>query len=79
MSMKNFTVHALTTTPNYLKEVEGARKARSMNIGGSSIPLGFNAKGRCLLAINESAGAGVVVAIGDEWLWSNSKFENSCS
>ena len=74
MRMKNFTVHALTTTPNYLKEVKGASKARSMNISGSSIPLGFDAKGRCLLAINESAGDGVIVAIGDEWLWSNSKF-----
>lgn len=70
MKITDFATHILTTTPNELEEVEGASKARNISVTGASREIGFDAKGRCLLAVNESAGKGVVVAIGDEWMWS---------
>ena len=49
--------------------------AREIKVSGSSREIGWY-KGLlgskyCLLAVNDTAGEGVVVAIGDEWMWSN--------
>ncbi|HEC57319.1 MAG TPA: hypothetical protein ENI32_05500 [Candidatus Syntrophoarchaeum butanivorans] len=47
--------------------------ARKINVSGSSKEIGWfsNCIGKhCLLAVNDTAGEGVVVAIGDEWMWS---------
>ena len=72
MEINNFTSHSVTTTPYLLNKVDGAT-ARKIKVFGSSKEIGWY-KGLlgkyCLLAVNDTAGEGVVVAIGDEWMWS---------
>jgi len=69
MRINNFTNHPVT---NQLKRVVGAT-ARKIKVFGSSKEIGWyeGSLGKyCLLAVNDTAGEGVVVAIGDEWMWS---------
>jgi len=76
MEINKFASHPVTTTPNLLNKVDGAT-ARKIKVFGSSKEIGWY-EGRfmgkkvkyCLLAVNDTAGEGVVVAIGDEWMWS---------
>ena len=63
--INEFASHPVTTG---LKEVNGIT-ARKMKVSGSSKEIGWfsNCIGKhCLLAVNDTAGEGVVVAIGDE-------------
>ena len=53
------------------------KKAWNISVTGASQQIGFDAKGRSLLTVNESAGKGVVVAIGDEWMWNKCKFDKA--
>jgi len=69
MEINNFTSHPVTTTPYQLNKVDGAT-ARKIKVSGSSKEIGWYKGKYCLLAVNDSAGEGVVVAIGDEWMWS---------
>ena len=72
MEINNFTSHPVTTTPYQLNKVDGAT-ARKIKVSGSSKEIGWyeGLLGKyCLLAVNDTAGEGVVVAIGDEWMWS---------
>ena len=72
MKINKFASHPVTTTPNSLSEVDGAT-ARKIKVFGSSREIGWyeGLLGKyCLLAVNDTAGEGVVVAIGDEWMWS---------
>jgi len=69
MEINNFADHPVTTTPSLLTEVRG-KTARKITVSGSSTEIGWDSKNRCLLAVNDTAGEGVVVAIGDEWMWS---------
>jgi len=83
MKINKFASHPVTTTPNSLSEVDGAT-ARKIKVSGSSKEIGWY-EGRfmgkkvkyCLLAVNDTAGEGVVVAIGDEWMWSNFCFNST--
>jgi len=72
MEINKFASHPATTTPYLLNKVDGAT-ARKIKVFGSSKEIGWY-KGLlvkyCLLAVNDTAGEGVVVAIGDEWMWS---------
>jgi len=76
MEINKFASHPVTTTPYQLNKVDGAT-ARKIKVSGSSKEIGWY-KGLlvkyCLLAVNDSAGEGVVVAIGDEWMWSKWRF-----
>jgi len=76
MLINKFASHPVTTTPNSLGKVDGIT-ARKIEVSGSSKEIGWY-KGLlikyCLLAVNDSAGEGVVVAIGDEWMWSKWRF-----
>jgi len=76
MLINKFASHPVTTTPNSLSKVDGIT-ARKIEVSGSSKEIGWY-KGLlvkyCLLAVNDSAGEGVVVAIGDEWMWSKWRF-----
>ena len=76
MLINKFASHSVTTTPYQLSEVDGAT-ARKINVSGSSKEIGWcevifegSTVKYCLLAVNDTAGEGVVVAIGDEWMWS---------
>ena len=76
MLINKFADHPVTTTPHRLSEVDGAT-ARKIKVSGSSREIGWcemiidgSTFEYCLLAVNDSAGDGVVVAIGDEWMWS---------
>jgi len=76
MEINKFASHPVTTTPYLLNKVDGAT-ARKIKVSGSSKEIGWWYKGKkvkkvkyCLLAVNDTAGEGVVVAIGDEWMWS---------
>ena len=69
MEINNFTSHPVTTTPYLLNKVDGAT-AREIKVSGSSKEIGWYKGKYCLLAVNDTAGEGVVVAIGDEWMWS---------
>ncbi len=73
MKMTNFSTHPVTTTPFTLTEVRGVT-ARNISVNGTSQQIGFDKKGRCFLAVNDTAGKGVVVAIGDEYMWSDWMF-----
>ena len=75
-TINNFTSHPVTTTPYLLNKVVGVT-ARKIEVSGSSKEIGWFEVGPvkyCLLAVNDTAGEGVVVAIGDEWMWSNCCF-----
>ena len=75
-TINNFTSHPVTTTPNSLSKVDGIT-ARKIEVSGSSKEIGWydGLLGKyCLLAVNDTAGEGVVVAIGDEWMWSDCCF-----
>jgi len=69
MEINEFANHPVTHS---LSKVDGAT-ARKIKVSGSSKRIGWY-KGLickyCLLAVNDTAGEGVVVAIGDEWMWS---------
>jgi len=69
MEITEFASHPVTTTPYQLSEVDGAT-ARKIKVFGSSKEIGWYKGKYCLLAVNDTAGEGVVVAIGDEWMWS---------
>jgi|GEM_PF-2957631 len=72
MEINKFASHPVTTTPNLLNKVDGAT-ARKIKVFGSSKKIGWYEGKKvkyCLLAVNDTAGKGVVVAIGDEWMWS---------
>ena len=74
-----FGNHPVTTTPNSLSKVDGIT-ARKIKVFGSSKEIGWyeGLLGKhCLLAVNDSAGEGVVVAIGDEWMWSDYYFNST--
>jgi len=78
-----FGNHPVTKTPNSLSNVDGIT-ARAINVSGSSKEIGWLELGvgpvkvkHCLLAVNDSAGEGVVVAIGDEWMWSDCCFDSA--
>jgi len=75
--INEFGNHPVTTTPYSLSKVDGIT-ARKINISGSSREIGWLKVKRvkhCLLAVNDTAGEGVVVAIGDEWMWSDCCFD----
>ena len=80
MKINKFASHPVTTTPYLLNNVVGIT-ARKIEVSGSSKEIGWlelevgpvKVK-HCLLAVNDTAGEGVVVAIGDEWMWSNCCF-----
>jgi len=74
MEINNFTSHPVTTTPYLLNKVDGAT-ARKIKVFGSSKEIGWYKDKYCLLAVNDTAGEGVVVAIGDEWMWSKRRFD----
>ena len=78
-NISEFGNHPVTTTPYLLNTVDGIT-ARAINVSGSSKEIGWY-KGLlgkyCLLAVNDSAGEGVVVAIGDEWMWSDYYFNST--
>ena len=76
MEINKFASHPVTTTPYLLNKVDGAT-ARKIKVFGSSKKIGWyeGLLGKyCLLAVNDTAGDGVVVAIGDEWMWSKWRF-----
>jgi len=76
MEINKFASHPVTTTPYLLNKVDGAT-ARKIKVFGSSKEIGWyeGLLGKyCLLAVNDTAGDGVVVAIGDEWMWSKWRF-----
>ena len=79
-TINSFTSHPVTTTPNSLSEVDGIT-ARKIEVSGSSKEIGWYDGGLlgkyCLLAVNDTAGEGVVVAIGDEWMWSDCCFDST--
>ncbi|MDF2954822.1 MAG: hypothetical protein OD815_000438 [Candidatus Alkanophagales archaeon MCA70_species_2] len=74
--INEFGYHPITKG---LSEVNGTigtigLTAREIKVSGSSKEIGWFMVGPfkyCLLAVNDTAGKGVVVAIGDEWMWSN--------
>ncbi|MCW3134947.1 MAG: DUF2194 domain-containing protein [Methanophagales archaeon] len=76
MEINKFASHPVTTTPYQLNKVVGIT-ARKIKVSGSSKEIGWFKGKYCLLAVNDSAGEGVVVAIGDEWMWSKWRF-NKC-
>ena len=76
MEINNFADHPVTTTPSSLTEVRG-KTARKITVSGSSTEIGWDSKNRCLLAVNDTAGEGVVVAIGDEYMWSDCWFDKA--
>jgi len=78
-TINNFTNHPVTTTPYLLNNVVGVT-ARKIKVFGSSKEIGWLKVGQvkhCLLAVNDTAGEGVVVAIGDEWMWSDCCFDSA--
>ncbi|WP_456486877.1 DUF4350 domain-containing protein [Candidatus Alkanophaga liquidiphilum] len=78
-TINKFASHPVTTTPNSLSKVVGIT-ARKIKVSGSSKEIGWFKVGPfkyCLLAVNDTAGKGVVVAIGDEWMWSNCCFDSA--
>jgi len=74
MEINKFASHPVTTTPYLLNKVDGAT-ARKIKVSGSSKEIGWYKDKYCLLAVNDTAGEGVVVAIGDEWMWSKRRFD----
>ena len=77
--INKFGNHPVTTTPYLLNTVDGIT-ARKINVSGSSREIGWyeGLLGKyCLLAVNDTAGDGVVVAIGDEWMWSDCCFNSA--
>jgi len=76
MEINNFADHPVTHS---LSKVDGAT-ARKINVSGSSKEIGWFKVGPvkyCLLAVNDTAGEGVVVAIGDEYMWSDCLFNKA--
>ena len=64
-------------TAGLTEEVNGIT-ARKIKVSGSSKEIGWFKVGPvkyCLLAVNDTAGDGVVVAIGDEYMWSDCWFD----
>ena len=70
MLINKFASHPVTTTPNSLSKVDGIT-ARKIEVSGYSKEIGWcevtfdglTVK-YCMLAVNDTAGEGVVVAIG---------------
>jgi len=78
-TINEFASHPVTTTPYLLNNVVGIT-ARKIEVSGSSKEIGWLKVGPvryCLLAVNDTAGEGVVVAIGDEWMWSDCCFDST--
>lgn len=65
----NFTSHPLTDGITRVHLVE----THKIYVGGMSEGIAWNRKGECLIAVNDSAGKGLVVAIGDNELWLNQR------
>ena len=77
--INKFGNHPVTTTPYLLNTVDGIT-ARKIEVSGSSKEIGWYKRllvKHCLLAVNDTAGEGVVVAIGDEWMWSDCCFNSA--
>ena len=77
--INGFASHPVTTTPYSLSKVNGIT-ARRMKVSTPSREIGWfsNCIGKhCLLAVNDTAGEGVVVAIGDEYMWSDCQFDKA--
>ena len=81
--INKFGNHPVTTTPYLLNTVDGIT-ARKIKVFGSSKEIGWfegwllgKKVKYCLLAVNDTAGEGVVVAIGDEWMWSDCCFDSA--
>jgi hypothetical protein len=55
----------------------GTEEGRTVTVSGDAKELGFHNAANCLIAINENAGNGVVIAIGDEIMWKDGTFDKN--
>ncbi len=73
MEVRNFVDHPITRG---LGSIVGATGSSKIIVFGNSKVLGLDSVGHCFIAVNESAGCGKIIAIGDELLWMNSRIEH---